>query len=213
MPLVQPVVFISLTVLGVIAALVATRRGMRRAYVISKALASAGFIAVAVASGAVGALWSMLVLGGLVFSAAGDVVLGVRGRRTFLVGLSCFAVAYSVYSGAFLLHGTGVYLWATVPAGAIFVIGAWLYLRNRLPAGMRAPVGVYLAVIAAMMATGIAAGISHKTVSLVCGVILVAASDLAVARERFSSPSFANKLFGLPAYYAGQTLIALSLVG
>ena len=213
MPSALSVAFASLTGLAVVAALVSTRKGMSRAYPASKAVASMGFIGVALASGAAGAEWSTLALGALVVSAVGDIVLGVRGAKTLLVGLSCFAVAYSVYSVAFSLHGTGLYLWATAPAGALFAAGAWLFARHRLPSGMRAAVGVYIVVIAAMLATGVAAGVSHRSVTLVCGVVLIAASDLAVARERFGSPGFANKLFGLPAYYAGQTLIALSLVG
>jgi hypothetical protein len=38
-------------------------------------------------------------------------------------------------------------------------------------------------------------------------------ADLAVARDRFVAPSFASKLCGLPAYYAGQLLLAWSISG
>jgi len=45
---------------------------------------------------------------------------------------------------------------------------------------------------------------------LAVGALLFGASDLFVARERFIEPGFRNRLFGLPLYYAGQLLLALS---
>jgi uncharacterized membrane protein YhhN len=47
----------------------------------------------------------------------------------------------------------------------------------------------------------------------VIGACAFFASDLAVARERFVVHSVANKLWGLPAYYAGQLLLAWSIAG
>jgi uncharacterized membrane protein YhhN len=38
-------------------------------------------------------------------------------------------------------------------------------------------------------------------------------SDLAVARDRFVAPSFANRSWGLPSYYAGQLLLAWAISG
>jgi hypothetical protein len=43
------------------------------------------------------------------------------------------------------------------------------------------------------------------------GATLFFASDLAVARERFLARDFTNKLYGLPAYYLGQLLIAYAI--
>jgi uncharacterized membrane protein YhhN len=43
------------------------------------------------------------------------------------------------------------------------------------------------------------------------GASLFFLSDLAVARHRFVARSFWNKLWGQPAYFAGQLLIAWSL--
>jgi len=59
------------------------------------------------------------------------------------------------------------------------------------------------------LATGLATAIASGTPMLAAGAMLVAGSDAAVARHRFVQPAFANKLWGLPAYYLGQTLIAL----
>ena len=38
-------------------------------------------------------------------------------------------------------------------------------------------------------------------------------SDLSVARNRFVAREFSNLVWGLPAYFGGQLLIAWSLVG
>ena len=202
------------TGLGCAAALAATRAGMPRAYAVAKIAASLGFVATALTAGALGALWSSVGLGGLVLSAAGDGALAVRGRRGLLVGLAFFAAAYSVYFAAFALHGMdGAIFGAAVVVAMLSAGGVWLWLRQRIPGAMRIPVGVYVVIVAAMVAAGTSAGVSHRSWLLVCGVVLVAGSDMAVARERFTGPSFACKLLGLPAYYAGQTLIALSLAG
>lgn len=138
----------------------------------------------------------------------------MQGRTGFLVGLACFAAAHSVYAAAFGLYGTrGMVLGVTAAVAALFAGIVWLSFRNRIPASMRLPVVAYLAIVATMPAMGTAAGISHRAVPLFSGVLLVAGSDIAVANERFGKPLFANKLPGLPFYYAGQSLIALSLTG
>jgi uncharacterized membrane protein YhhN len=99
----------------------------------------------------------------------------------------------------------------TAPA-AVFIAGAvWTLLRARVPAALRLPIAVYLVIIGSMLATGVATAVTHRAWMLGVGVALVVASDIAVARERFVSHAFINKLLGLPAYYVGQTLIALSL--
>ena len=46
---------------------------------------------------------------------------------------------------------------------------------------------------------------------LASGAVLFFVSDLAVARDKFVGASFVNRAWGLPAYYAGQLLIAWSL--
>lgn len=206
--------FVAISLLGVVSALASYRLDRRRLYAISKALASLGFIGTALASGALDAGWTRVALGALVLSAAGDVALAVRGKRGFIAGLVCFAAAHGVYTLAFSLLGSAA---ATLVATAVVVAiasgVAWTVLRRHLPDSLRVPVGVYLVIISAMLATGTAGGITHDQWLLFAGVVLVFASDIAVARERFGTPGFANKLLGLPTYYAGQTLIALSLGG
>ena len=44
------------------------------------------------------------------------------------------------------------------------------------------------------------------------GALLFFASDLAVARDKFVAPGVINKLWGLPAYYGGQLLLAWAVI-
>jgi len=208
------VVFPIVTGLGCAGALAAARAEAPRSYGVMKAVASLAFIGTAVAAGATGAAWSSLALGALVLAAAGDVALAGPGTRGLRVGLGFFAAAHTMYFAAFVLHGTSGPVFAvTALVAALIAGGAWLTLRDRITGSMRTPVGVYLVIVAAVLAAGTATGISHRAWLLVCGVLLVVGSDAAVARDRFGKPRFANRLLGLPAYYVGQTLIALSLVG
>lgn len=87
-------------------ALVAYRRCWRNVYVIAKILASAGFVAVAVLGGATNASWSALLLAGLVIAAVGDGAMAMTGKWGFPIGLSCFALAYCIYTAAFACYGT-----------------------------------------------------------------------------------------------------------
>jgi uncharacterized membrane protein YhhN len=207
-------VFALITGVGTATAVTAFRVDWRRTYAVSKAVASLGFIGTALTAGALGAGWSRLALGALILSAVGDVALATRGKRGFIVGLLCFAAAHSVYATAFWVYGTeGTTALITSCLVAMVAGGGWIVFHRRLPGAMRTPVGVYLIILSAMLAAGVAAGITQRSTLLVCGVVLVAGSDIAVARERFGTSMFANKLIGLPTYYVGQTLIALSLAG
>jgi uncharacterized membrane protein YhhN len=47
--------------------------------------------------------------------------------------------------------------------------------------------------------------------TVAAGAVLFYLSDLAVARHRFVKAEFLNRGIGLPLYYAGQVLIALSI--
>jgi uncharacterized membrane protein YhhN len=46
---------------------------------------------------------------------------------------------------------------------------------------------------------------------LAAGAVLFYLSDLAVARDRLVVKRFASRAWGLPAYYAGQLLLALTI--
>jgi uncharacterized membrane protein YhhN len=55
----------------------------------------------------------------------------------------------------------------------------------------------------------LALGVDRTEIRL--GAALFFASDLLVARDRFVRPGLANRLVGLPLYYAAQVLLALAV--
>jgi uncharacterized membrane protein YhhN len=76
---------------------------------------------------------------------------------------------------------------------------------------MRVPVLVYVLTIVTMVVGALAPNsVDHP--ALTTGAVLFFASDLAVARDKFVEPGFTNRVWGLPCYYAGQLLIAWSIL-
>lgn len=186
------------------------RSGRRLLMWLFKPLASAMFVAVAwtlyVPPNPPGA-WILLAL---LFSLAGDVCLMLAGG--LLPGLLAFLAAHLAYVAAFHTMAPA-HTWPTVLAVPAVVTSAvatrwlWPHLGR-----MRAPVLAYVTVMTVMVWA--AAGVVDAEVAparTLVGALLFYASDLAVARQRFVQKAFANRAWGLPAYYLGQLLLALSV--
>ncbi|MFN3958356.1 MAG: lysoplasmalogenase [Parvularculaceae bacterium] len=182
---------------------------------IFKPVASLAFIGAALAAGALQSPMGTALLAGLVLSAAGDVLLIPRGDRFFLAGVAAFALGHLAYSGAFLIGGLRFGLEAASAAG--LTLGAGLFFVGPMRARMGAlatPVGVYVLIISAMVGLSLAhyAGApSARSLQLAIGAAAFAASDLAVARDRFGKSDFLNRAWGLPLYYGAQLLIATAV--
>jgi uncharacterized membrane protein YhhN len=206
---------IAFTCLAVAGLLVAEYREYRPGVWLAKPLASTGFVAVAVAAGALGSSYGRWVLAALLLSWLGDVLLIPRGaRRCFQAGLLSFLLGHLAFAAAFATRGLDG-LTSVCVAAAAAVVG-WLvlrWLRPHLPPGMATPVRAYVAVISAMVVC--AAGTVGRAGDsrILAGALLFYLSDLAVARERFLAPSFANKAWGLPLYFGGQLILATTASG
>jgi len=182
----------------------------------AKIIASAAFVAVgALAAAAHDTAFARWVLAGLVLGAVGDVCLLGGSRRAFLAGLGAFLLGHLAYVFAIAtalpperwLGAAGALAAAPIIVGGIVL--AWLWPRL---GGMRAPVIAYVATIVAMVVGAFAAmrtGVAPTR--LAAGAALFFASDIAVARNRFVARTFANRAWGLPAYYAAQLMIAWSI--
>ena len=211
----------------VIAALVAglvisEMKGVKLGSWIFKPAASVGFLVLAVAMGALetGNTYGQLVFAGLVLSFFGDVFLLAGDKPAlFLAGLGSFLLGHVAYAIGFLAHG--VSLPATIVTAILLVpvaFAVWRWLKPHLPNDMVAAVIAYIVVISSMeaLATGATfqAGFDVRTGAplMVLGATLFWISDLAVAKRQFVDPSPASALWGLPLYYAGQVLLALSVV-
>ena len=202
---------IAVTLGAVASLLTAIRSGDRILEVVSKAAASASFVALGLlrwaGDGSVGG-W---IVAGLLLCAAGDLLLLGSGR-SFDLGLLSFLLGHCAYIGAFATALPPSAWWrpAVVPlvlaaAGALRWL--WPHLGRR-----RLPVVAYIVAISVMVWGAVAvvrAGALPATVA--AGAFLFYLSDLAVARHRFVKPEFLNRGIGLPLYYAGQVLIAMAI--
>jgi uncharacterized membrane protein YhhN len=203
---------IALISLAVLALLAADRAGRTRLALISKSCASLGFVLLGLINCRSGDPFDRLVLAGLLFAAAGDVALALPGERTFLAGVGAFAVGHLAYAAA-----AAVYVRSDdVPAYALAVFApsllayGWLYSQL---GKMRLPVAVYVLIISLMVVGAISLyELKFGAARLfLVGALLFYASDLSVARDKFVRDEFVNRLWGLPAYYAAQICIALSI--
>lgn len=193
-------------------------RGPAALRVAAKLVASAAFLVVA-ASVDAGRPFGSWILAGLALGAVGDAFLLGRGHRMFLAGLVAFLLGHLAYvAGLALLvpaerwlGAAGAYAALPIAAGLAALARLWPRLGS-----LRVPVILYVAVIVAMVVGALAAYRAGALPApqrtwLAAGAALFFVSDLAVARDRFVARGLANRLWGLPAYYAGQLLIAWSI--
>jgi len=174
-------------------ALVVAEARHSRARFVAKPLASAAFIAVGLHAPA----W---IVAGLVLGAIGDIALLFDGKRAFLAGLGAFLLGHLAY--AIAVPPAAVWLAPPAIAGALALAWLWPHLGS-----MKLPVIGYVCAIVAMVAGALAT--DNGVLKL--GAIAFFASDLSVARDKFVVRTYVNRAWGLPAYYAGQLLIAWSL--
>lgn len=187
-----------------------------RLRMIAKTIASLAFVAVALL-GFRDSTYARWIVAGLAFGVVGDLALLGRSNRSFLVGLGAFLLGHLSYVVACgevrspLDWLTDAHAFVLIPIAVALTALQWLWPRL---GSMRIPVIGYMLAIVAMMIGAIAvaraSGLPTRT-CLVTGAALFFASDLAVARDKFVEQSFTNRAWGLPAYYAGQLLIAWSV--
>jgi uncharacterized membrane protein YhhN len=147
---------------------------------------------------------------------AGDVLLALPQKIMFLPGLVAFLLGHVFYVLAFF---SAANLTAWILLGALLTgpVSAFIYgwLRPHL-GDMRGPVLVYVVIISVMV-TGAFALAGQRPFSapgrlmVLVGGVLFYVSDVFVARDRFVVKEFINRLAGLPLYYGGQFLLALSV--
>ncbi|HND30493.1 MAG TPA: lysoplasmalogenase [Myxococcota bacterium] len=199
---------------AVCALLLSEYRHYRPGIWLFKPLASTGFVLAGVQAGAMATPEGRLLLAGLCLSWLGDVLLIPRGsKKIFLAGVLFFLGAHVAYGAGFVLRG--VQPVATVLGTLPFLgVGAWVHQRAKkgVPEMLQKAVIAYIIVISIMvgLATGaVAAG--APPLALVAAIAF-AISDISVAIDRFISPGFVNRLWGLPLYYGAQLLFVAALL-
>lgn len=177
----------------------------------AKVAASTAFLLTAWTAGALGSRYGRGVLTGLVLSWFGDLFLIGDGSRWFLAGLVAFLAAHIAYIGAFAGRGLADrWLFAALAPVAVVSLGAVIWLAPHLPEGMIVPVRIYTFVISLMVVTAFGARGAGAPLLVPAGASLFYLSDLSVAALAFTDSVFPHYVWGLPFYYTGQLLLALS---
>lgn len=160
------------------------------------------------------------VAAGLAFSAVGDACLaleGSGGAHLFLCGLFAFLLGHLCYGAAFLTNPVKPGA-LTLGLPVVYAASVFAHLWPSLPASMAPPVALYCAVLGGVLVLalartpqGHAPGWSARCAA--AGGVLFAASDTALASDRFVAALPHAKLLVLTGYYAAQLLLALSSRG
>lgn len=200
-----------MTAIGLVGLLWAEARERSGLRAVCKSLASVGFIVAALGFGALESRYGRIVLAGLLLGAVGDVCLLGATKKAFMAGLVTFLlghVAYVLAFGSLEIRAPQAFLAAVAMVTVMALIARWVFPHAP---DMRVPIGVYMLVIAAMVVTAVGAGAAGAPWMIPAGAVLFTVSDVAVVRQRFVKPELANRLWGLPMYYAAQLLIAWSI--
>jgi uncharacterized membrane protein YhhN len=168
--------------------------------------------------------YTALILAGLAFSMAGDVLLiPVDKPQAFLAGLVAFLLGHVMYIAAFVYLQASVIRAVSWPGELVSALGlivtgtvVYRYLRPGL-GQMRVPVIAYIAVISIMVdrafgITWVHTGPATQPALTLVGALLFYLSDaiLAINRFRLEGKMPHYRLWNLSTYYTGQLLIALS---
>lgn len=185
---------------------------------IAKLVASTSFVVIGARAFGGGPFQTAMVIG-LVFGALGDLALLGKGTRWFLIGLIAFLAGHIAYivglaqleSPLYWFIYAGRYGTLALVCGTLALSWLWPNLG-----AFKIPVVVYVLAIVIMLFGAFAAYTTGalpdpQRTYLALGAALFFVSDLAVARERFIARGFTNKLWGLPAYFVAQLLIASSI--
>lgn len=157
---------------------------------------------------------NILMLAGLLFSWAGDIVL----QFSFVPGLAFFLMAHVMYLSAFFLTPGGNIIFTSrfyllIP---ILLFGAVLvyYLYGDL-GDMRLPVMIYAIVILTMLTGAINRLLKVNRISyslVLAGAILFVLSDSAIAVNKFSWDFNYSGVVIMSTYLAAQYLITLGYI-
>jgi len=202
-----------LLALAVAGLLIAESRQSERGLWLTKPLAAALYLVIAIEAGAWDSNYGRAVLVALFLSWWGDVLLIPRDRpAVFRAGILAFLAGHLAFAVAFVIRGVSP--GALVIALGLMAIPAVVvhqWLADRVPADLKGAVLAYIAVISVMFALAVATHARAPALLIVAGAGLFWISDLFVARDRFVKRGFENRFIGLPLYFVAQMLLSLSV--
>jgi len=179
---------------------------------VTKLIASTGFIALAVSGAALQSRYGQWILTGLALSWAGDAFLELESQTYFLPGLGSFLLAHLCYTMAFAIHGVGLKSMMKAVIPVVLASGmAMFWLSPHIDAAMTSAVWAYVTVISVMVTFAWGARGAGGSWLIPIGATAFYLSDLSVATGQFVKPDFPNYVWGLPLYYIAQTMLAMSV--
>lgn len=151
------------------------------------------------------------ILGGLIFSLVGDVLL-IEPQR-FVYGLAAFLVAHLFYIAAFLL-ASGKEKFHPLSISS-YLVGLLIYrlISDGVPESLRVAVMVYAAAISTMLGAAFNFYLTRKNAAsffAFSGAAVFVLSDALLAFNKFNGEFALAKLLILSTYFFAQWLIARS---
>ena len=206
-------ILFSVTFVAAAITILADYRGKRSIVYIFRPLTMLFIIGIALlGEQGAGRQYQITVIGGLLFSLAGDIFMMLR-RKRFTAGLAAFLAANLFYIRAFL---TGLRLqfstWPLIPLLIYAFVMVWI-LYPRL-GKMKIPVMIYVLVIISMIRLAAERYLQfHETGPFLAfsGAVFFIFSDTVLALNRFVRPFKAAQAIILSTYFLAQCLIALSV--
>ncbi len=203
--------WIGLAALACLALVVSNLMDARAVAIPAKLIASTAFLGTAIVAGALKTRYGRLLFVGLLLSWCGDAFLLGTTDKMFLFGLATFLLAHVAYVIAFAARGINIkWSLATLVPIALVSVAAMIWLTPFISAEMLIPVRVYSLVIGLMVVTAFGAKGNSGPTLIPIGASLFYFSDLSVAAGQFMQPAFPQYVWGLPFYYTGQIMLALS---
>ena len=205
-------IWIAVTLAGLCGFLLSEWKVNRSGVWVFKTSASLAFVAAALAAGALSTLYGQIILAGLVLCVGGDILLIPASKPIFKAGIFSFLLGHVAYVGAFFVCGIAP-LWAAIAALpvalAAFLVGKWIV--PKVGPELRGAVIAYIGVISMMVCCSIGTWPLNENAWIPIAATAFFISDISVAIDRFVSPTFTNRLWGLPLYYGAQICFVLSL--
>ena len=179
----------------------------------AKMAASTAFVVLAAVNGALGSDYGRMILLALLFSWVGDALLLSRRHRPLLTGIAAFFFAHLAFAAAFISQRIDI-IWFAAALAIFAAAGAAIlrWLWPNLKPFYKSAVPLYLAATTIMTALAVAVSAASDSSTLMVAAIAFAASDVAVASDRFVAPGIINRVWGLPLYYTAQLLFAMSVL-
>lgn len=191
---------------------IAVGRGDRRLEFLCKPATLAALVVVALLLDPANDAQRWWFVAALAFSLLGDVLLMLPSDR-FVAGLAAFLVAHLCYVPGLLLDRPGaVALGVAILVVAVTVGPLAVVVLRHVGASptpeLGTPVGLYIAVISAMVVSALASGDPRAAV----GAVLFAGSDSMIAWNRFVRPFGGARVAIMVTYHLGQAGLVLSLL-